>query len=403
MDAERVSLSRPGLGLQTYQGSSIPNPLPGVAGVPVGRALNFIGSPTLFTAGDLLSVLPGIRAGLTQDLANANQNVQAIQITKQAPAAIFPENVPNPSALHANLGMQREIVRNFVLTADVVYQHFVHVPQNGGSLDANHFNSVRGPVLPKCAGAQASDPQAVCSLGSINVQLAPFRATYRGVLLRAEERLSHGLQFLGSYAFSNGTSTKMGNGFNLDNWLENVGPDGSTHILNLAGATRLPWRFELGLNFSYSSALPFSAYVGGIDFNGDGTTGDLLPGTTANAFNRGLGRADLVRLVAQFNQSYAGTKDAQGRSIPALTLPDQYYFGDNFHALDMRLSRSLLFHERWRLSLIGEVFNLYNKANLSGYSGDLTSTAFGQPSSRATQIFGSGGPRAFQLAMRVNF
>jgi hypothetical protein len=69
----------------------------------------------------------------------------------------------------------------------------------------------------------------------------------------------------------------------------------------------------------------------------------------------------------------------------------------------MRLSRSLLFHERWRLSLIGEVFNLYNKANLSGYSGDLTSTAFGQPSSRATQIFGSGGPRAFQLAMRVNF
>src|SRR2546426_8088152 len=37
------------------------------------------------------------------------------------------------------------------------------------------------------------------------------------------------------------------------------------------------------------------------------------------------------------------------------------------------------------LSLIGEVFNLYNKANLSGYSGDLTSAAFGQPASRATQ------------------
>ena len=53
------------------------------------------------------------------------------------------------------------------------------------------------------------------------------------------------------------------------------------------------------------------------------------------------------------------------------------------------------------MSLIGEVFNLYNKANLTGYSGDLTSSAFGQPTSRATQVFGSGGPRAFQLAMRV--
>jgi hypothetical protein len=69
----------------------------------------------------------------------------------------------------------------------------------------------------------------------------------------------------------------------------------------------------------------------------------------------------------------------------------------------MRLSRTLAFRERWRVSLIGEVFNLYNKANLSGFSGDLTSAAFGQPTSRASQVFGSGGPRAFQLAMRLSF
>ncbi len=62
-----------------------------------------------------------------------------------------------------------------------------------------------------------------------------------------------------------------------------------------------------------------------------------------------------------------------------------------------------MFRERWRLSLIGEVFNLYNAANLTGYSGDLTSAAFGQPTARFTQLFGSGGPRAFQLAMRVSF
>ena len=142
--------------------------------------------------------------------------MQAIQITKQAPAAIFPENVPNPSSLHANIGVQREIVRDFVLTADLVYRHFVHVPENGGSFDVNHFNSVRGPVIPKCAGAQANDPQAICSLGSINVQVAPFRATYRGLLLRAEKRFSHGFQFLGSYAFSSDTSIQMGNGFNLE-------------------------------------------------------------------------------------------------------------------------------------------------------------------------------------------
>jgi hypothetical protein len=92
---------------------------------------------------------------------------------------------------------------------------------------------------------------------------------------------------------------------------------------------QLPWRFDLGLNFSYSSAPPFSAIVGGIDFNGDGTTGDLLPGTTAGAFNRGLGRADLVRLVDQFNQTYA-LPDPRGRTIPRITLPATYSFDHGY-------------------------------------------------------------------------
>ena len=166
---------------------------------------------------------------------------------------------------------------------------------------------------------------------------------------------------------------------------------------------QLPWHFELCLNFSYSSTQPFSAYVGGMDFNGDGTQGDLLPGTTADAFNRGMEHTDLERLVNQFNSTYASARDAAGHSIPRLVLPAHYSFGDNLQSLDLRLSRSFVFREHWRVSLIGEVFNLYNKANLTGYSGDLTSAGFGQPASKATQVFGSGGPRAFQLAMRVAF
>jgi hypothetical protein len=53
--------------------------------------------------------------------------------------------------------------------------------------------------------------------------------------------------------------------------------------------------------------------------------------------------------------------------------------------------------------LIGEVFNLFNTANLSGRSGNLLSSGFGQAKSRVTQVFGSGGPRAFQFAARLSF
>ena len=40
-----------------------------------------------------------------------------------------------------------------------------------------------------------------------------------------------------------------------------------------------------------------------------------------NAFNRGMRRADLERLVSEFNQAYAGARDAKGIAIPPVTLP----------------------------------------------------------------------------------
>jgi hypothetical protein len=135
----------------------------------------------------------------------------------------------------------------------------------------------------------------------------------------------------------------------------------------------------------------------------DRTTDDLLPGTTVNALNRSLGRAELKGLVTQFNQIYADKLDGKGALIPRLALPERYSFGDNFQSLDLRLSREFVFAERWRLALIGEVFNLYNAANLSGHSGNVASVTFGQPTRRVDQVFGSGGPRAFQLGARLSF
>ena len=140
-----------------------------------------------------------------------------------------------------------------------------------------------------------------------------------------------------------------------------------------------------------------------MDLNGDGTCDDLLPGTKVNQFNRGLGKDDLRRLVDEFNQTFAGGQDAQENFIPPIPLPSKFEFGDAFLTQDLRLSREFTLHERWRMTLIGEVFNLFNIGNLSGRSGDLLYPGFGQPTSRVSQVFGSGGPRAFQLAARVSF
>jgi hypothetical protein len=408
LDAERAALGPPGSGRQSISGSRLTNCLSNIPGVPVGAPLNFPNSPTRFTGANLLACLPTIRAELTANLANADKTIQAIQLTKQG--TIFPEDLPPWTALHFNFGIQRELMKDFVLSADFALRRFDHI--GIGTFDLNRFNSVRGPVIPRClTDAQRNDPNALCSTGAINSQVHAGRATYKGLLIRADKRFSHGFQFLGSWAFSRNSGTTINDGtgrpigVNLDDYLGNRGPltIDVTHIVNLAGVVNLPSRFLLGFNFSYSSKQPFSPFVGGMDFNGDGTTDDLLPGTTMNQFNRGLGRADLERLVAQFNQTHAGKFDAKGVLIPRITLPANYWFGDDFHSLDIRLSRAFTFEKRLKISLIGEVFNIYNAANLSGHSGNLAADGFGQPAARFTQIFGSGGARAFQFGTRVSF
>ncbi len=401
MDAERVALGPPGLGRQAIPGSAIVNLLPDLPGVPIGTPLEFRLAPSHFTGGHLVAILPAIRAAQSAMLAAADRNVQQIQITKQQAApntAIFPADVPNPSAVHVHAGLQRELAGNVVVSADVVYRRFAHVPQNGGTIDVNHYNSLRGPVIRACTPPEFTDASALCSRGAINVYIAPYRFTYKGLLVRAEKRFSDGWQFLGSYGYSRNSGINAGSGFNLENWSENYGPapNDVTHIVNLAGVTRLPWHIDLGATFSYSSVPPFSAFVGGSDFNADGTTNDLLPGTTVNAFNRGMGATDLERLVADFNRNRAGTD-------PLLTLPPHYSFGDNFQSLDLRLSRVFVIQPRLRLTLIGEAFNVYNASNLTGHSGDLTTAPFGQPGGRVGQVFGSGGPRSFQVAARISF
>jgi hypothetical protein len=407
LDDERVSLGPRGVGRGSYDSAGIPNPLTSVPGVPQGTLLQFF-SPTAFTGAFLMEALPTIRADLTAQRGNpynTDFSITNIEVAKQG--SVVDTHMPNPSSTNVSLGVQREIVRDFVISADVVYRHFTHI---GGSypelIDVNHFSSVRSRVLPVCAtDAQRNDPKALCSLGPIYLTTGIGSGNYRGLLVRAEKRLSRDWQLLGSYAYSRSDGTGFGVGFNNDDPLSNYGPLNTDyrHILNISSLVQLPRRFELGTFVAYVSKPPFSVFLNGLDFNGDGTLGDLLPGTTVNEFNRGLGKADLRRLVDLFNRTYAGKMDSHGKLIPLVTLPVHFEFGDPLLTQDVRLSRNFPLGERIHLVLIGEVFNLFNISNLSGRSGNLLSRGFGQPKSRVTQVFGSGGPRAFQLAARISF
>src|SRR5262249_51432359 len=371
--------------------------------------LEFNDNPTMFTAAKLLAMLPGIRAELLRTLKPDNRDFTFRNIDRDKTwGNLSDPSYETPYGLHFNLGVQRELARDLVLTADFAWRRFLHTYMAG--IDHNRFSSrPQGTVIPVCPDAQKNDLTAVCSNGPITFDNTTGIAVYKGLLVRLEKRFSRRTQFLvsyalGSYTGTNGTSTQPADlpatGFNNDNWFENYGPlpTALRHILNLSGLVDLPRRFQVSFSVSAYSRPPFSAYVGGVDFNGDGTQNDLLPGTRVNQFNRGLGKDDLARLVERYNQDSAGKVTPRGQTAPHLTLPSNYAFNHSFFTQDLRLSRTFLLDgERVRLVLLGEVFNLFNTANLIQYSGNLNDPAlFGQPGARSSQVFGSGGPRAFQ-------
>ena len=87
--------------------------------------------------------------------------------------------------------------------------------------------------------------------------------------------------------------------------------------------------------------------------------------------------------------------------INPITLPERFSNGDSFITQDVRITRKVRIGETASLSIIGEVFNLFNIANVSGYNNMINQVNYGQPSARTGQVFGSGGPRAFQFATRL--
>jgi hypothetical protein len=407
---ERLALMPAGTGRVVIPGTSI---------IWNGNVLDFP-RPTTFSGAELVSILEPLRAAQLPllDFDNRDFSVRNIDRAKSG-QNLYDPAFAAPYAIHANVGVQRELTRGIVLTADLVWKRFERTFLLG--VDFNHWGSNDGPVIPACTLEQRSDDRALCSNGSIYFDTTRGRARYKGVLLRIERRLSGGNQFqvsyaLGSYLGSNGSTNGTGEnsggratGFDNDHWFENYGPlpTDLRHVLNVSGMQVLPWGFQASFNLSAYSREPFSVWVSSVDFNGDGTQDDLLPGTTVNQFGRGLDQADLETLVQRYNADVAGTTvriNGVPAVVPPLALPPTYSFGDTFFTIDARLTRSFRIHTTSsRVSVIAEVFNLLNTANLVGYSGALNTAGFGQPSGRFTSIFGSGGPRAFQLAARFGF
>ncbi len=414
---ERASIGPVGNGRQQIPNSVFTNIFPGIVDLSRGGTPVAVGASLPF--GDLLNLTLGQFQTIYNQQVGAvvaalapksltDLSVRNIDISK-AGTDLYPHEFPVQKSLHFNLGVQREIRRDLVVTVDFARRVFTHVTDQYDYNRYNRYiNGVQTPVIPKCTGAQASVPGFNCSTGPINFWTPYQRNVYNSMLVKVDKRFAQRYQFTASYAL---TDQHGYNGiYNLDQLNSSWGPQGARHILNISGIADLRWGFQLGLISSTSSVGPTMAFVSQVDLTGSGVATTPLPGLSFNCLNRGCGRSELVAAVANWNSTLAGKKDARGATIPALVLPSNYSYGRPFNSQDIRLTKTFTYREHYKLSILGEVFNVLNYANKGGYSNQLDKAVTGtqtfnyqQATSRGGQVFGSGGPRALQVGARFQF
>jgi outer membrane receptor protein involved in Fe transport len=313
---------------------------------------------------------------------------------------IIDNDLRNPMVQQFNLGVQYEVARDWILKVDGIHNlgtHFII----GVPLSPPVFNPVSG------------GPETVTDLQST------VNTHYDALWVTLDHRFTQHFQFHSAYTFSK--SSDYANYDQIPFGYPPVdptdlhreygpAPNDQRHRLVVQGTADLPFRFHLSPLWTYASGVPMDILLG------DGS-GDRVPELGRNAGGRQFHTGtELNTFLARINAQGA-TNGSLGSPFPMVS--PNARFNDTFNSFDLRLSRELHISERFRLQAIGEAFNLFNKTNILGtsnsnYSGFFNvlvpdsnnpafSAPFGKPVSTAGGVFGSGGPRAFQLAAKLTF
>ncbi len=163
-----------------------------------------------------------------------------------------------------------------------------------------------------------------------------------------------------------------------------------THMLSVGSLFEVPGGVRVNSIWRFFTALPLSVFVPQVtasaaeifytDFSGDGTVGDVLPGTTRGSYGRdlGCGAVALNRALDSYNSSQAGTLTPAGQALvgaglftpvqlqalgavspSVLRAPVGQVCLDSFITTDVRISRPLkLWRERITVEPAWEWFNL---------------------------------------------
>jgi hypothetical protein len=313
----------------------------------------------------------------------------------------------------------------------------------------------------------AAFPGANPNVGQ-NEMLFPIGySTYNGLDVSLKQQVKNpmpgvrGLNLQVSYSLSRldsmVTDQDFGGGLtDFDHYNHYFGPSAldRTNQFSFGGILNIAHGFQLSLIAHADSSLPQTLTVspgpqrvpstGQIfqsDLTGDGTVGDVLPGTNLGSFGRSVNPSNINNYINSYNSKYAGQLTPAGQALVtnglfstlqlqqlgavAPTLANapagQVGMGGLFFA-DLGLTYIARIHESITLQPSVTFYNVTNSQNfdqgnniLSGIlqaagpsvsNGYANSTTYGQRTTHVTLgsgVYGQGGPRVMEFGLKLTF
>ena len=342
-------------------------------------------------------------------------------------------NAAHPYAQHYTLGVQHELGNNWIFGADGIH-NFGNRIIWGRLLRSTSITSPRISCPNGIDPCSVTDPSNGRTDSVFNIE-STAKSWYSGLLASVQRRMvkygNWGFAFNANYTLSktfnysnddqipfNGAEDQVSLivGSNNPRIEKGFSPTDERHRFNLYGVIELPWQFSVSPIWTWSSNVPMDSLVPALAAR--------LPILRRNALGREIQNVGQLNAAIQTwnalplcstnpfpcNSSGPGARNVR-LTLPSVTLPASTEFGDDFNSFDLRVAKAFTFAERHELRLIAEVFSLFNVTNIrgfnnnnySGFNNDITASNFLRPSRTAGGFFGSGGPRAFQFAVRYSF